>query len=44
LSQVKRIVVSLAFLFLILVLGYALIKMKRMHSYGPVHTRSGYAI
>ena len=42
-SQMKRIVVSLAFFLLIMVLGYALIKMKRLHGYrhGPLRSRYG---
>ena len=42
-SQMKRIVLSLAFFLLILVLGYALIKMKRLHAYrsGPTASRYG---
>lgn len=43
-SQMKRIVVSLAFFLLIMVLGYALIKMKRLHGYRPGPLRSRYGI
>jgi len=42
LSQIKRILLSLGFFILIMVLGYTLIKMKRLHSYGPGTLRSRY--